>query len=86
MSTSNWKTYGGVRYSKDEGHHDVEQSATGPITETAKSTGVTRSSQCVSLSPSSQVESAWTHTTLKVVCSTTNWEKKLMELRKSRGR
>ena len=25
MSTSNWETYGGVRYSKDEGHHDVEQ-------------------------------------------------------------
>lgn len=79
MSTSIWETYGGVRYSKDEGHHDVKQSATGPTTETAKSTGV-------SLSPSSQVESAWTHTTLKVVCSTTNWEKKLMELRKSRGR
>ena len=84
MSTSIWETYGGVRYSKDEGHHDVEQSATGPITETTKSTGVTRSSQCVSLSPSSQVESAWKNPTLKVVCSTTNWEKKLMELRKSR--
>ena len=25
MSTSKWVTYGGVRFSKDEGHHDVEQ-------------------------------------------------------------
>jgi hypothetical protein len=25
MSTSNWETYGGVRFSNDEGHHDVEQ-------------------------------------------------------------
>ena len=24
MSTSNWETYGGVRFPKDEGHHDVE--------------------------------------------------------------
>ena len=42
MSMSNWETYGGVRYSKDEGHHDVEPySAMTGYSGYDKSTGVT---------------------------------------------